>query len=76
MKVRYIKAQYVGTISRYDMYFEGFVGSESFKYLLFAALYLLAMYEAPPLRPFSMNKYMPISIIFSNFKPVIFNIAS
>ena len=33
------------------------------------------MYEIPPLSSFSMNEYMSMSNIFSNFTPVIFNIA-
>ena len=34
------------------------------------------MSEIPPLNPFSMNKYMLMSEIFSNFTPAIFNMAS
>ena len=45
-------------------------------YLLFALAYLLEMEEGPPFNPFSMNKYLSISDIFSNFTPVIFNMAS
>ena len=44
-------------------------------YLLFALAYLLAM-EETPLNPFSTNKYLSISDIFSNFTPVIFNVTS
>ena len=59
-------------MSRYLIYFDGFIGH----YLLFALMYLLAMYEVPPLNPFSMNQYMSMSNIFLNSSPVIFNIAS
>ena len=45
-------------------------------YLLVVLAYLLAVYKTPLLTPFSMNKYMSMSNIFSNFKLVIFNIAS
>ena len=34
------------------------------------------MKEIPPLVSFSINKYWSMSDIFSNFTPVIFNIAS
>ena len=63
-------------MSLHDMNFDGFVGSENFKYLLFTSLYLLAMYEIHPLNPFSTNKFISMSKIFSSFTPVIFNIAS
>ena len=45
-------------------------------YLLFALLYLLAMQEIPPVNPFSIDKYISIPEIFSNFAPAIFNISS
>ena len=45
-------------------------------YLLFALAYLLAMSEIPPLDPFSINKYLSMSDIFSNFTSVIFYIAT
>ena len=34
------------------------------------------MQEIHPLNPFSTNKYLPMSDVFSNFTPIIFNIAS
>ena len=34
------------------------------------------MQEIPPLSPFSINKYLSMSDIFSNSIPVIFNVAS
>ena len=43
---------------------------------LFALLYLLEIYEIPPLIPFSINKCMSISEIRFNFIAVIFNIVS
>ena len=45
-------------------------------YLLFALLCLLALYEIPPLIPFSIKKCISVSLISSNSIPVIFNIAS
>ena len=44
-------------------------------YLLLALEYLLAMQEIPTLILFSMNKYISMSEIFSNFTPVSFNSA-
>ena len=58
------------------MYFDGFEGLLFFMYLLFALLYLLAMYEIPPLNSFSINNYISMSEIFSAFTPVIFSIVS
>ena len=58
------------------MYNDRFVGLQFFMHLLYALAYLLTIYEIPRLSPFSMNKYMSIFIIFSNFTPVILNIAS
>ena len=45
-------------------------------YLLFALLNLLAMQEKPPLIPFSINKYISMSEISSNYNSVILIIAS
>ena len=45
-------------------------------HLLFALAYLLAMQQTPPLVPFSINKYLSMSDIFSNFTSVIFIMAS
>ena len=58
------------------MYFDCFVGSLLFISLLFASLNLLQIYEIDPLNPFSINKYLSIFEIYSNFIVVIFNIAS
>ena len=45
-------------------------------YLLFALLCLLAIYDIPPLIPFSINKCKSISLISSNSIPAILRIAS
>ena len=45
-------------------------------YLLLALLCILKIYEIPPLIPFSINKYMSVSEMRSNFILVISNIES
>ena len=50
--------------------------NKNFKYLLLPLLYLLELYEIPPLIPFSKNMCMPASGISSSSFFVILRFAS